>query len=189
MVCYIFIITHYDNKIAFSNCCFVNSWSRWADIQRHGHFKNKLEIEDIRTIARAMVSSFFTPWLLINVVTTCKWDSVYSAVCGFFVCYSNILGTAECFCTKFTGKTCLVPRSDKFECQGQRSRSPGTNRENCWVIPIWQCTVRCAPYSASDCSSRWGHSAAAGGDRSAQWWELSAACVRCMFGETFLVLV
>jgi len=33
----------------------VHSWSRWADIQKHGHFKHKLEIDDVRTIARAMV--------------------------------------------------------------------------------------------------------------------------------------
>jgi len=30
-------------------------------------------------------------------------------------------GTAERICAKFTGKTCLVPRSDEFEGQGQRS--------------------------------------------------------------------
>jgi len=68
---------------------------------------------------------------------------VLSADAGLlvFVCYSNILGTAECFCTKFTGKTCLVPRSDKFECQGQRSRSPGTNREKLLSHP--RLTVHC----------------------------------------------
>ena len=33
---------------------------------------------------------------------------------------------AEQICTKFTGKTCLVPSYDKFECQSQRSRSPQT---------------------------------------------------------------
>jgi len=46
-----------------------------------------------------------------------------------FVCASNILGMAVCcerICATFTGKTCLVPRSDEFECQGQRLRSPGT---------------------------------------------------------------
>ena len=40
----------------------------------------------------------------------------------FFVCHSNILGTAERVCAKFTGKMCLVPCSDEFECQGQRSK-------------------------------------------------------------------
>jgi len=35
-------------------------------------------------------------------------------------------GTAERICAKFTWKTCLVLRSDEFECQGLRSESPGT---------------------------------------------------------------
>ena len=38
------------------------------------------------------------------------------------VCAWNISGTAERICAKFTRKTCLVPRSDQFECQGQRSK-------------------------------------------------------------------
>jgi len=45
----------------------------------------------------------------------------FSAVCDFlyvcflfFVCASNISGTAERICAKFTGKTCLVPLSDEF---------------------------------------------------------------------------
>jgi len=40
--------------------------------------------------------------------------------------YEDISGTAERICAKFTGKTCLVFRSDKFEGQGQKSRSSGT---------------------------------------------------------------
>ena len=53
--------------------------------------------------------------------------SVFGAVSlWFFVCLWNISGAAERICTKFTRKTCLVPRSDKFEGQAQRSRSPGT---------------------------------------------------------------
>jgi len=32
----------------------------------------------------------------------------------------------ERICAKFIWKTCLVPRLDQFEGQGQRSRSPGT---------------------------------------------------------------
>jgi len=31
-------------------------------------------------------------------------------------------GTAERICAKFTKKTCLVLRSDAFECQGQKSK-------------------------------------------------------------------
>lgn len=32
------------------------SWSRWADILKHGHFKHQLDVDDIKTISRAMVS-------------------------------------------------------------------------------------------------------------------------------------
>jgi len=39
-----------------------------------------------------------------------------------FVCHSNISGTAERICAKFTVTTCFGPRSDEFECQGQRSK-------------------------------------------------------------------
>jgi len=31
-------------------------------------------------------------------------------------------GTAQWICTKFTGRTCLVPYLDEFECQGQREK-------------------------------------------------------------------
>ena len=46
------------------------------------------------------------------------------------VCASNISGTAERICAKFTRKTCLVPRSYDFKVtvKGQMSRSPGTKR-------------------------------------------------------------
>jgi len=47
---------------------------------------------------------------------------------------NNISGTAEWICAKFTGKTCLGPRSEEFECQGQRSRSPGTKNTLCTPI-------------------------------------------------------
>jgi len=35
-------------------------------------------------------------------------------------------GTAERIFAKCTRKTCLFPRLDEFECQGQRSKSPET---------------------------------------------------------------
>ena len=51
------------------------------------------------------------------------------SVITLFFCHSNrpILGTngSADFCANFTKKTCLVPRWDEFECQGQRSTSPG----------------------------------------------------------------
>ena len=49
----------------------------------------------------------------------------------FFVCESNMLGTAERICAKFTGKTCLVPRSNEFECQGQRAKVKVTMDKKC----------------------------------------------------------
>jgi len=49
-----------------------------------------------------------------------RWSSAHILVCVW-----NISGTAEQICTKFTRKTCLVPRSDEFEGQGQRSRFQG----------------------------------------------------------------
>jgi len=39
----------------------------------------------------------------------------------FFVCESDISGTAEPICAKFTWKTCLVPRSGQGH-QGQKTR-------------------------------------------------------------------
>ena len=44
------------------------------------------------------------------------------SVCGF-LSVRNMSGTVEQICTKFTWKTCLVPGLDKFEGQGQSSRS------------------------------------------------------------------
>jgi len=44
----------------------------------------------------------------------------------FCLCMKYLGGTAEWICTKFTRKTCFVPRSDEFEGQSQSSRSPGT---------------------------------------------------------------
>ena len=51
-------------------------------------------------------------------------------ILSFFVCASNISGTAERVCAKFTGKTCLDTRSDEFECQGQRSKVKVTGDKN-----------------------------------------------------------
>ena len=39
-----------------------------------------------------------------------------------FCLYEISRGTAEWICAKFMQKTCLVPSSDDFECQGQRSK-------------------------------------------------------------------
>jgi len=46
----------------------------------------------------------------------------FSAVCDFLFVPQICRGTAERICAKFTEKTCLVPHSDEFQCQGQRSK-------------------------------------------------------------------
>jgi len=99
----------------------------------------------------------------------------------FFCLWIKYLGNHWTTCAKFTGKTCLVPHSDKFECQGQRSRSPGT--KNC--TPITPQQRRSGPHSlqARSCSSRWDHDVAARGYGSA------ASCVWFMFGKTSLASV
>ena len=51
---------------------------------------------------------------------------LFLALSVTFLCVWNVSGTAQRICAKFTGKTCLVPRSEGFEGQCQRSRSPGT---------------------------------------------------------------
>ena len=101
----------------------------------------------------------------------------------------SISGTAERIRAKFTWKTCLVPRSDEFECQvkGQRSRSPGRDK-----FPLhWKCIVT-RSLKITSCSRR-DHSIATG---RGEWLGVHrqrrrsvtyvAACVRFMFGKTSL---
>ena len=70
----------------------------------------------------------------------------FSAVCNFlfflFVCASNISRTAERICAKFTGKTCLVPRSEEFKCQSQRSKIKVTRNKNAFSTPVTLGSVR-----------------------------------------------
>jgi len=60
--------------------------------------------------------------LILPHTVNCVWFCCFGAVCDIFVCVSNVSGTAERICVKFTRKTCLVPRSDEFEGQGQFRR-------------------------------------------------------------------
>jgi len=88
-----------------------------------------------------------------------------------FVCESNILETAERICVKFIGKTCLVPRSDEFECQGQRSKIKVTGDKKELHTPIGPGSdgmVQSAAHSALQCIVN------------------GTACVRFMFGKTSL---
>jgi len=91
----------------------------------------------------------------------------FSAVCDFlffFVCAAIIWGTPEWICAKFTGRTCLGPRLDEFECQGQRSKFKVTEDK---FHPHWKCIVM-RSLQIRSCSSRRDHSVAAGGDGNAQ---------------------
>ena len=90
----------------------------------------------------------------------------------FFVCESNISGTAERICAKFIKKTCFVPRSDEFECQGQRSRSPGT-KMRC-ALPSPPAATEWNALAANNVKQQQtGHSVAAGG------WFRQPACGLC----------
>ena len=62
----------------------------------------------------------------------------FSAVCDFFysVRESNISGTAERICAKFTEKTCLVPRTEDFESQGRMSKVKVTRDKNALCTPV-----------------------------------------------------
>jgi len=55
---------------------------------------------------------------------------------SFFVCASNISGTDEWICAKFTHGKRLVPRSDEFECQGQRSKVKVSRDKNALCTSI-----------------------------------------------------
>jgi len=65
----------------------------------------------------------------LDITTSSAWHWTAGSLFGavslcFFVFVRNISQTAERICAKFTRKTCLVPRLDEFEGQGQRFRQP-----------------------------------------------------------------
>jgi len=55
----------------------------------------------------------------VNRVRFCFW------CCLWLACVWNIPGIAKRICAKFATKTCLAPRSEEFEGQGQRSKVKG----------------------------------------------------------------
>jgi len=87
-------------------------------------------------------------YLLINVcLTLCcmfitggseLWQVLFLAlsVTFVFVCVWNISGTAERICAQFTRNTCLVPRSDEFEDQGQMSKVKVTRDKKRHFMPF-----------------------------------------------------
>ena len=74
---------------------------------------------------------------------------------------------------------CLVPRSDEFECQGQRSRSLGTKT---------RCALPSSPPAATEWNALAANAAANETIRSLPG-VIAAAYVRFMFGKTSLALV
>jgi len=66
------------------------------------------------------------PALLPHAVNCARF--CFCAVCDYFAGVWNIFETVERICAKFTGKTCMVTRSDglNVKVEGQRSRCPGT---------------------------------------------------------------
>jgi len=63
---------------------------------------------------------------------------------------------AERVCTKFTGKICLIPRLDEFECQRQRSGHQGQKTKNSGVtvsqltMHSKACIIHCTLHAAAD---------------------------------------
>jgi len=102
---------------------------------------------------------------------------VLSVTFCLFVSVWNISGTVERICAKVTRKMCLVPHSDEFEYQGQRSKVKVTRDK---FPPHWKCTVTCS-LQITSCSSRWDHSITAGliGVHNA------AACSLCLVKAKF----
>jgi len=87
---------------------------------------------------RSLVQHYFL--IIIIPYYRTQWTaegSVFGAVSlWLFVCVWN--RTAERICAKFTRKTCLVPRSDEFEGQGQRSKVKVTSDKNGILVSVWQ---------------------------------------------------
>jgi len=98
-----------------------------------------------------------------------------------FFCEQNISGTAEWISVTFTVKTCLVPRSYEFECQGQGHQGQKTL---CTLTILWQQRNGMRLVQITLCSSsRWHHSVADGGG------VISMACMWFVFGKTSVALV
>jgi len=103
------------------------------------------------------------------------------SVTFLFVCESNMSGTAERICAKFISKTCLVPRSEEFECQGQRSKVNVTRDKNALCTPI-------TPRQRRNGTANNVMQQQTGPLRRCRGM-ISAAYVRFLFGKTSLALV
>jgi len=137
-------------------------------------------------LAHILVSTIFHHNIVRFIRPTArKCGFVFSTVCDFFVCFfvchSNISGTAQRICAKFTGETCLVPRSDilKFKVKGQGHQG---QKHAVHTDHTRQRRNRTRSLQMTSRSSGRHHSVAAGE-------VISAACVLSMFGKTSLALV
>ena len=79
---------------------------------------------------------FIPAFTMTAACVRCMFGKHFSSRFSSFVCASNISGTAERIWAKFTGRTCLVTRSDEFECQGQRSNVEVIRDKNVLFTPI-----------------------------------------------------
>jgi len=78
---------------------------------------------------------------------------------------------------------CLVPRSDEFECQGQRSKVKVTRDKKKLSTPVTSGSVQMV------CTRYKQHASAADGTIPSLPGVISGACVRFMFGKTSLAPV
>ena len=101
-----------------------------------------------------------------------------------FVCEVNISGTAKRIYAKFTGKTCLVSRSDKFECQGQRSKVKVSRDKNALCAPITPATTEWNALAVNKVTHQ-----QIGPFHPFRDGVISAACMLSMFGKTSLAPV
>ena len=81
---------------------------------------------EFRKVTNDITAVIWYHWMWINDnFYSTQWTAggsvLVPSVCGF-LCVWNISGTAERICSKFTWKTCLVPRSDEFEGQGHQGQ-------------------------------------------------------------------
>jgi len=127
--------------------------------------------------------------LPVNCGRFCFWRRQ----CVVFVRKWNISGTAKRICAKFTRTTWLVPRSDEFEGQCQRSRSAWTKRHSsvisaaCMRFMFGKTSVACSAYcgewrlsaSANRASGRLSHTSSTHGDIFKNKWQ-RATCATNM---------
>ena len=136
-------MSHYDFLLTFYSkcihiCCIVSIRQREtisliANFSYHACIRPLLGRSKL-FISSLMPANHIRPRCLRFLITARSklrevlFLALFVTFCLCFVWVSNISGMAERICAKFTGKTCLVPRSESLnvKVKGQRSRSPGT---------------------------------------------------------------